>query len=46
MLNKIIAKYMIIKESEKTLMVMRPYQIYAVESLMKQAIETNNNGYI
>lgn len=46
MLNKIIAKYMIIKESEKTLMVMRPYQIYAVESLMKRAIETNNNGYI
>ncbi|MGL5765091.1 MAG: type I restriction endonuclease subunit R [Sarcina sp.] len=45
-LNNIIAKYMIIKESEKLLMVMRPYQIYAVEALMQRAIETNNNGYI
>ncbi|MGL4742076.1 MAG: type I restriction endonuclease subunit R [Sarcina sp.] len=45
-LNNIIAKYMIIKESEKLLMVMRPYQIYAVEALMKRAVETNNNGYI
>ena len=46
MLNKIIAKYMIINESEKNLMVMRPYQIYAVEALMKRANETNNNGFI
>lgn len=46
MLNKVIAKYMIINESEKNLMVMRPYQIYAVEALMNRAKETNNNGYI
>lgn len=46
MLNKIIAKYMIINDSEKNLMVMRPYQIYAVEALMKRANETNNNGFI
>lgn len=46
MLNKIIAKYMIINESEKNLMVMRPYQIYAVEALMKRVNETNNNGFI
>ncbi|HAT4186653.1 type I restriction endonuclease subunit R [Clostridium perfringens] len=46
MLNKIIARYMIINESEKNLMVMRPYQIYAVEALMKRANETNNNGFI
>ncbi|WP_300351550.1 type I restriction endonuclease subunit R [Clostridium sp.] len=46
MLNKIIAKYMIINESEKNLMIMRPYQIYAVEALMKRAKETNNNGFI
>ena len=25
---------------------MRPYQIYAVEALIKRAKETNNNGYI
>ncbi|MBC5626607.1 type I restriction endonuclease subunit R [Clostridium sp. NSJ-49] len=45
-LNNLIAKYMIIQDSEKNLMVMRPYQIYAVEALMKRANETNNNGYI
>ena len=45
-LSNIISKYMIIQESEKNLMVMRPYQIYAVEALMKRAKETNNNGYI
>ncbi|MGL4992160.1 MAG: type I restriction endonuclease subunit R [Sarcina sp.] len=45
-LNNIIGKYMIIKESENLLMVMRPYQIYAVEELIKRASDTNNNGYI
>ncbi|ELC8333144.1 type I restriction endonuclease subunit R [Clostridium perfringens] len=46
MLNNIIGKYIIINESEKNLMVMRPYQIYAVEALINRAKETNNNGYI
>ena len=45
-LNNIIAKYMIIKQAEKSLMVMRPYQIYAVEGLIKRATQTNNDGYI
>lgn len=47
-LNKIISKYMIIKnaDKDKDLMIMRPYQIYAVEALINQARETNNNGYI
>ena len=45
-LNNIIAKYMIINDTEKNLMIMRPYQIYAVEALIKRAKETNNNGYI
>lgn len=45
-LNNIIGKYMIINETDKNLMVMRPYQIYAVEALTKRALETNNNGFI
>ncbi|MGG7212865.1 type I restriction endonuclease subunit R [Clostridium nigeriense] len=45
-LNNVIGKYMIINETDKNLMVMRPYQIYAVEALTKRAIETNNNGFI
>lgn len=45
-ISKVIARYMIINETDKTLMVMRPYQIYAVEALVNRAFETNNNGYI
>lgn len=44
--SKMIARYMVMNETEKQLMVMRPYQVYAVEALVKQALETNNNGYI
>ncbi len=43
---KIIARYMIINDTDKALMVMRPYQVYAVEALIHRALETNNNGYI
>ena len=43
---KVIARYMITNETDKLLMVMRPYQIYAVEALINRALETNNNGYI
>lgn len=43
---KVIAKYMVINETDKVLMVMRPYQIYAVEALVNRALETNNNGFI
>lgn len=44
--SKMISRYMVINETDKQLMVMRPYQVYAVEALVKQALETNNNGYI
>ena len=37
---------MVINDTEKMIMVMRPYQIYAVEKLINRALETNNNGYI
>ncbi|CAM3466595.1 MULTISPECIES: type I restriction endonuclease subunit R [Paenibacillus] len=43
---KMIARYMVLNETEKLLMVMRPYQVYAVEALIKRALETKNNGYI
>ena len=45
-LTKVISRYMITNETDKLLMVMRPYQIYAVEALLNRAMETNNNGYI
>ncbi|KAB2400090.1 MULTISPECIES: type I restriction endonuclease subunit R [Bacillus cereus group] len=43
---KMIARYMILNDTEKKLMVMRPYQVFAVEALLKRALETKNNGYI
>lgn len=45
-ISKIIARYMVINETDQLLMVMRPYQIYAVEALVTRALETNNNGFI
>lgn len=45
-ISKMIARYMVINETDKQLMVMRPYQVYAVEALVNQARETSNNGYI
>ncbi len=37
---------MVISDTEKMLMVMRPYQIFAVEALVNRALETKNNGYV
>lgn len=45
-LAKMISRYMIINETDHILMAMRPYQVHAVEALINQATETNNNGYI
>lgn len=45
-LAKMVSRYMIINETDKLLMAMRPYQVHAVEALVAQATETNNNGYI
>ncbi|MDN3451551.1 type I restriction endonuclease subunit R [Planococcus sp. APC 3906] len=46
MLQNVITKYMIINDTDKHLMVMRPYQIYAVEKILKQAIDNEGNGYV
>ena len=45
-IGKMIARYMIINETEKILMVMRPYQVYAVENIVSRALDTSNNGYV
>ncbi|PTK96436.1 restriction endonuclease subunit R, partial [Staphylococcus gallinarum] len=45
-LAKMISRYMILNETDHILMAMRPYQVHAVEALIHQATETNNNGYI
>lgn len=41
-----ISRYMVVNETDKILMALRPYQVYAVEAILNRALETNNNGYI
>jgi len=44
--SKMICKYIILNETDKRLMVMRPYQYYAVESIIKKVSENEIlNGY-
>lgn len=45
-LGKMIAKYIVINETHKILMVLRPYQYYATEALIKQVKTTTDNAYI
>lgn len=45
-IGKMIARYMIINKTDKTLMIMRPYQVYAVENIVSRALDTSNNGYV
>ncbi len=45
-ITEMIDKYMVIKSTEQVLMVMRPYQIYAVKAAKKRILEANQNGYV
>ena len=45
-LTEMIDKYMVIKSTEPVMMVMRPYQIYAVKAAKKRILEANQNGYV
>ena len=43
---KMLSKFTIINDTDKLLMIMRPYQVYATEALIRQATLTNRNAYI
>ncbi|MEH6679435.1 MAG: type I restriction endonuclease subunit R [Sediminicola sp.] len=43
---KMITKYIVLHESDKILMVLRPYQFYAVESIIDRVKNSDKNGYI
>ena len=45
-LGKIIGKYIVLHEGDKCLMVLRPYQFYAVEKILDRVQNSNDNGYI
>lgn len=43
---KIITKYIVLNQTYKILMVLRPYQYYAVEKIVEKVRNTDNNGFI
>lgn len=45
-LGELISKYMVLVASEQKLMIMRPYQIYAVKAIMDCIEQNRGNGYI
>lgn len=45
-ISKMICKYIVLNETNKILMVLRPYQFYAVEALNDRVKNSNKNGYI
>lgn len=45
-LAKMVTKFIVLNETDKILMVLRPYQYYAVESLIDRVKNSSKNGYI
>ncbi|OUR90918.1 deoxyribonuclease HsdR [Flavobacteriales bacterium 34_180_T64] len=45
-LGKMIAQYVVMNEAHKNMMILRPYQYYASEAIIKQVSTSNDNGYI
>ncbi|MES2467438.1 MAG: type I restriction endonuclease subunit R [Verrucomicrobiota bacterium] len=45
-LGRTISRYMVLIASEQKLMIMRPYQVYAVQHMVKCIDDDNGNGYI
>jgi len=45
-LGEMISKYMVLVENEQKLLVMRPYQVYAVKAIVDCIQQNRGNGYI
>jgi type I restriction enzyme R subunit len=45
-LSKMITKYIVLQDSDRILMVLRPYQFYAVEAIVERVKSTTDYGYI
>ncbi len=45
-LTEMIDRYMVIQTTEPNLMVMRPYQIYAVKEALERVLTVNQNGFV
>lgn len=45
-ISKMICRYIVLNETNKILMVLRPYQYYAVEALIDKVMHSRKNGYV
>ncbi len=45
-ISKMITRYVVLNESAKILMVLRPYQYFAVEAIIDRVKETRKNGFV
>lgn len=45
-LSKMVTKYVVLNESNKSLMVLRPYQYYATEAIVERVRNTTKFGYV
>ena len=45
-ISKMICKYIVLNETSKILMVLRPYQYYAVEALVDRVMHSRKHGYV
>jgi type I restriction enzyme R subunit len=45
-LGKFISHYVVMNDTSKNMMILRPYQYYAVEAIIKQVSTSKANGYI
>ncbi|HEN9524404.1 TPA: type I restriction endonuclease subunit R [Acinetobacter baumannii] len=45
-LTQMLTQYMVLLETTKSLMVLRPYQIYAVQKIVQHVQNSDHNGYI
>ncbi|MFI3295855.1 MAG: HsdR family type I site-specific deoxyribonuclease, partial [Rikenellaceae bacterium] len=45
-IGKIISKYIVLHQSDRCLMVLRPYQYYVVEAIINKVENSVHNGYI
>jgi len=45
-LSKMLTKYIVLHQTDKILMALRPYQFYAVEAIIDKVKNSTSNGYI
>lgn len=45
-ISKMIARYIVLHEADRSLMVLRAYQYYAIESILDKTLESKQNGYV